>query len=157
MLLLLFSCCPVWLFVTPWTVACQALSSMGFPRQEYWSGLPFPSPGDLPNPTEPTSPALQADSWLLSHQRSSQIIHSSILSTSLSELSPSCPWKWKWSCSVMSVSSQPHGLQPARLLCPCGFSRPEYWSGLPFSSPGNQTWVSGIASRFFTLWTTREA
>ena len=36
--------------VTPWTVACQALLSMGFSRQEYWSGLPFPSPGDLPNP-----------------------------------------------------------------------------------------------------------
>ena len=37
------------LFVTPWTVACQAPLSMGFSRQEYWSGLPFPSPGDLPN------------------------------------------------------------------------------------------------------------
>jgi len=36
--------------VTPWTAACQAPLSMGFPRQEYWSGLPFPSPGDLPNP-----------------------------------------------------------------------------------------------------------
>ena len=45
--------------VTPWTVARQAPLSMRFPRQEYWSGLPFPSPGDLPNPgTEPTSPAL---------------------------------------------------------------------------------------------------
>ena len=47
------------LFVTPWTVAYQAFPSMGFSRQEYWSGLPFPSPGDLPNPgTEPGSPAL---------------------------------------------------------------------------------------------------
>ena len=44
---------------TPWTVALQALLSMGFPRQEYWSGLPFPSPGDLPDPgIEPVSPAL---------------------------------------------------------------------------------------------------
>ena len=50
------------LFVTPWTVAYQAPPSMGFSRQEYWSGLPFPSPGDLPNPgIEPRSPALQAD------------------------------------------------------------------------------------------------
>ena len=40
----------VLLFVTPWTVAQQAPLSMGFSRQEYWSGLPFPSPGDLPNP-----------------------------------------------------------------------------------------------------------
>ena len=52
----------VQLFVTPWTVAHQALPSMGFSRQEYWSGLPFPSPGDLPDPRiEPRSPALQAD------------------------------------------------------------------------------------------------
>ena len=50
------------LFVTPWTVAHQAPPSMGFSGQEYWSGLPFPSPGDLPDPgIEPRSPALQAD------------------------------------------------------------------------------------------------
>ena len=49
-------------FVTPWTVASQALLSMEFSRQEYWSGLPFPSPGDLPNPgMELGSPALYAD------------------------------------------------------------------------------------------------
>ena len=48
---------------TPWTIACKAPLSKGFPRQEYWSELPFPSPGDLPNPgIEPRSPALQADS-----------------------------------------------------------------------------------------------
>ena len=47
-------------FVTPWTVALQAPLSMGFPRQEYWSGLLFPSPRDLPYPgIEPESPALQ--------------------------------------------------------------------------------------------------
>ena len=50
------------LFGTPWTVAYQAPPSMGFSRQEYWSGLPFPSPGDLPDPgIEPGSPALEAD------------------------------------------------------------------------------------------------
>ena len=49
------------LFAIPWTVAYQAPLSMGFSRQEYWSGLPFPSPGDLPDPgIEPWSPALQA-------------------------------------------------------------------------------------------------
>ena len=52
----------VQLFATPWTVTYQAPPTMGFSRQEYWSGLPFPSPGDLPNPgIEPWSPALQAD------------------------------------------------------------------------------------------------
>ena len=53
----------VQLFGTPWTVACQAPLSMGFSRQEYWSGSPIPSPGGLPNPgIKPGSPALQADS-----------------------------------------------------------------------------------------------
>ena len=52
----------VGLSVTPWIVAQQVLPSMGFSRQEYWSGLPFPSPGDLPSSgIEPASPALQAD------------------------------------------------------------------------------------------------
>ena len=50
------------LFATPWTVACQAPPSMGFSRQEHWSGLPFPTPGDLPDPgielVSPASPAL---------------------------------------------------------------------------------------------------
>ena len=51
------------LSATPWTVAHQAPLSMGFYRQEYWSGLPFSSPGDLPNPRiKPRSPTLQADS-----------------------------------------------------------------------------------------------
>ena len=53
----------VWLFVTLWTGACQAPLSMDFPRQEYWSGLPFPSSADLPHPgIEPRSPTLQIDS-----------------------------------------------------------------------------------------------
>ena len=51
----------VLLFVAPWTVAYQAPLSMGFSRQEYWSALPCPSPGDLPNPgIEPVSPAAPA-------------------------------------------------------------------------------------------------
>ena len=50
------------LFAALWTVACQASPFMGFSKQEYWSGLPFPSPGDLPDPgIEPGSPALEAD------------------------------------------------------------------------------------------------
>ena len=54
------SCSRVCLFATPWTVAHRALRSMEFSRQEYWSGLPFPPPGDLPDPgIEPISLALQ--------------------------------------------------------------------------------------------------
>ena len=53
----------VWLLAPPWTVAYQAPPSLGFSRQEYWSGVPLPSPGDFPNPgIEPGSPALQVDS-----------------------------------------------------------------------------------------------
>ena len=53
----------VWLFVTPWTVSHQAPQAMEFSRPEYWSGLPFPPPGDLPEPrTEPSPPTLKADS-----------------------------------------------------------------------------------------------
>ena len=68
----------VQLFVTPGTVAHQAPLSMGFSRQEYWSGLPHPPPGDLPNPgikpLSPTTPALQADSSPLRQQGSPFIL-----------------------------------------------------------------------------------
>ena len=58
----------VQLCVTPWTVACQAPLSMEFSKQEYWSGLSFPSPGDLPDPgMKLVPPAWQADSLLLCH------------------------------------------------------------------------------------------
>ena len=64
----------VQLFVAPWTVTCQPPRSLGFSRQEYWSGLLFPAPGDLSDPgiqrMSPASPVLQADSLSLSHQGS---------------------------------------------------------------------------------------
>ena len=65
-------------FVTLWTIACQAPLPIGFSRQEYWSGLPFPTPGDLPHPgfepMSPVDPALQADSLPRSHLGNFQII-----------------------------------------------------------------------------------
>ena len=68
----------VQLFVTLWTLAHKLPLSMGFSRQEYWSGLPFPSPGDLPDPgiepMTPVSPAVQADSLLLGHWGSQYFI-----------------------------------------------------------------------------------
>ena len=64
----------VQLSATPWTASCQDPLSLGFFRQEYWNRLPFPPPGDLPNPgikpTSHVSPALQADYLPLSHQGS---------------------------------------------------------------------------------------
>ena len=67
------------LFVTPWTVACQAPLSMEFSRQEYWSWLPGPPAGDLLNsgikPASPVAPALQADSLPLSQWGSASVSH----------------------------------------------------------------------------------
>ena len=81
---------------------------MDFSRQEYWSGLPFPSPGDLPNPEiDPGSPALQADALL--SEPPGKTFTEYILYQSESR-------------SVVSYSLRPHGLYSP-------FSRPEYWSG----------------------------
>ena len=72
----------VCLFATPWTVAHQAPLSIGFSRQENWSGLPFPSPGDLPDPgLEPGSPTLQADALL--SEPPGKPIHPSKLSSNI--------------------------------------------------------------------------
>ena len=151
-------------FGSPWTLTHQAPSSMGFSRQEYWSGLPFPSPGDLPNPgIKLRSPALQADA-----------------STS-EPLGKPCYYCCYWVTSVVSDSVRPHRQQPTRLPRPwdspgkntgvgchfllqrmkvkseselvqscltlktpwttahqtppsMGFSRQEYWSGVPLPS-----------------------
>ena len=102
--------CVKWLspippFVTPWTVACQASLFMGFSRQEYWSGLPFPSPGDLPNPgIEPGSPPLQADA-----------LSSEPLGKHRSEVTQSCPTP----CNPIDYSLQGfsvYGIVQARVL-----------------------------------------
>ena len=90
-------------FVIPWTVTLQASLSMRFFRQQYWGGLPYLPPEDLPDPgIEPASlvsPPLQVDSSLLSH--------------------PGSPFNvMLFGCSVMFDSSRPHGLQHARLPCP---------------------------------------
>ena len=105
-------------FVTPRTVALQAPLSMGFPRQEYWSVLPFPSPGDLPNPgIDPMYPAL-AGRLPVSQQGS-----------------PSS------ACAVKSLSRVRLFVTPGTVVYQApqsmGFSRLEYWSGLPFPSPGD--------------------
>ena len=81
-------------FETPWTVAYQAPLSMGFPRQEYWSGLPFPSPEDPADPgIKPTSPELAAGFLPLSHPGSPviQCLKKSSLEENHSFLFPSQP------------------------------------------------------------------
>ena len=136
--------------------------SMEFPRQEYWSGFPFPFPEDLPDPgIEPSSLALAGE--FFTTELPVMPFTSYILGTLAEKLfwfftsylllvptGPSvtlfCHWMWlsleryyfflyvPWACwvaLVMSDSLWPHGLQPTRLLCGMGFSRQEYWSGLP--------------------------
>ena len=91
------TCYVVWVMsdsVIPWTVANQTPLSMGFSKQEYWSGLPFPPPGGPPDPgikfTSPTAPGLQADSLLLNNWESPEIIHTWVQICILKEISPGC-------------------------------------------------------------------
>ena len=79
----------VWLFATTWTVAYQAPPSMGFARRKYWRGLPFPSPGDLPNPgIELGSPTFQADALISEPPFQCYSLNPSL---SLLPLLPPCP------------------------------------------------------------------
>ena len=95
-------------FATPWTVAHQAPLSMGFPRQEYWSRLPFPFPGDLPSPRiKPSSPALQADSLPLSYLGSQRmLIRMDLMFSSV-----------LWIISVSNHSSSSLGSSLSHCLC----------------------------------------
>ena len=111
----------VWLFATPWIVARQASLSVGFSMQEYWSGLPFLSPWDLPDPgVKPGSLALQADS------------------------SPPAP-PGKPAGPLMGACWSLSHIQLFTLLCTVahlaplsmGLPQQESWSGLPFPSPGD--------------------
>ena len=126
----------VWLSVTPWTIARQAPLSTGFSKQKYCGGLPFPSPGDLPNlGMKPGSPALQADSLLT---------ESKVINT----------WWWL-SRSVMSDSCDPtdcsppgssvHGSLQARIL---------EWDAISFSgdlpNPGIKPVSHALPGKFFT-------
>ena len=120
----------VWLFATLWTVVCQASLSMRFSRQEYWSGLSCPPPGDLPDPgielVTLMSPALAVG----------------FFTTSATEETSLELRKWK---SLGCDSLWTHGL-----YSPWEFSRPDYWSGWPFPSPGDLP-NPGIEPRSHTL------
>ena len=109
------------LFATPWTVAYQVPPFMGFSRQEYWSGLPFPSPGDLPNPgIELRSPTLQVNS-LPSEPPGKYNFRKKKSVKSLSRVQL---FVTLWT----SVFQPPLSME---------FPRQEYWSGLLFPSPGD--------------------
>ena len=128
--------------MTPWTVARQTPVSIGFPRREYWSELPFPSPRDLLSlGIEPRSPALQADSLPAEPPGSPYSCLSEWLKVAQS---------WQTLCDPMDYTL--HEILQARIL---------KWVAFPFSrgssQPRDQTGVSCIAGRFFTNWAVREA
>ena len=104
----------VWLFATPWTVAHQAPLSMGFSRQEYWSGLPYPSPGDLPDPGIKSKslmpPALAAGSLPLSH-----------LGIPKEWPYPAVTWIWRWGWRRWSSTSQAREASWKKWLLKPGF------------------------------------
>ena len=105
------------LFVTPWTVACQAPLSMGLSKQEYWSGLPFPPPGNLPHPgIKPRSPALQADSLLSEPPGKPQKEYGiRRMVGSLQSI-----WSWDYVCGQKWGCNGLHGLYPMiYMLKPC--------------------------------------
>ena len=116
------------LFATPWTVAHQAPLSMGFSRQEYWSGSPFPSPEDLPFGMEPRSPTLQADALPSEAPGKPEV-----------KVIQSCPTI----CNPIDYTA--HGIVQARIL---------EWVAFPFSrgpsQPRDRTQASCTADRFFT-------
>ena len=118
MLLLLFFSCRVVSdsFSTPWTVACLSSLSMGFPRQECWSRLPFPLPGELPD----CLLGWQVDSLLLSHLGSPPYLITTF--SSVQSLSRVRLFATPWIVAYQAPLSM-------------GFPRQEYWSGLRFPSP----------------------
>ena len=125
----------VWPLATPWTVACQAPLSMKFSRQEYWSGYPFPSPGDLPNSRiELRSPTLQVDS-LPSETLGKPMVFGIKVVKKITHI------------PIMHVCVLSHFsrvwlfVPPWTVACQAPlfmwFSSQEYWGGLPFSPPGD--------------------
>ena len=145
-----FSC--VWLFATLWTVAHQAPLSVGFSRQEYWSGLPCPPPEDSPDtgiePRSPDRPAAAAAKSLQSCLTLSDPIDGSppgspvpgiLQARALEWVAISLSNAWKWKVKVKSLSSVRPSATPrtAAYQAPpsMGFSRQEYWSEVPLPSP----------------------
>ena len=105
----------VWLFETPWTVAYQAPLSTGFSRQEYRSGLPLPSPGDLPDPRiELRSPTFQADTLTSESPGKPKV--------KVKSLSPIWLFATPWTAAYQAPPST-------------GFSRQEYWTRVLLPSP----------------------
>ena len=132
----------------PWTVACQASPCKGFSWQDHWSGLPFPSPGDLLDPgIDPGSPTSQADSTIWATR---ETLISEMYSLTVPKVKAKVTQSSPTLCNPIDYTV--HGILQARIL---------EWVAVPlsrgFSQPRDQTQVSNIAEGFFTIWATKEA
>ena len=116
----------VQLFETPLTANCQGLLSMEFSRQAYWSGLPFPSPGDFPKP----GIKLRSSSFFFLQTQIFYITGNFFTVWATRVKSKSIQWKWKL-LSQVQLFATPWTTQSME------FSRSEHWSGQPFPSPGD--------------------
>ena len=129
------------LFETPWTVACQAPLSMRFSRQEYWSGLPCPTPGDLPNPgIQPASlMSLTLAGGFFTSSATWEIPSNFVLLLLLLQ----SHFSHVWLCATPQTAA--HQAPPS-----LGFSRQEHWSGLPFPSAMHESekwkWTRSVVS-----------
>ena len=135
------------LLVTPWTVACQAPLSMEFSRKEYWSGFPFPSPGDLPHlGSEPGSPALQSDFFTTEppgEPSPSSGPAVSMAAANLIELA----WLWQ---RAGACAGGPTGLEPLETgspnsYQPPGKARDKHWRSPVFLQRGTVTYLTAAA------------
>ena len=132
--------CPT--LATPWTVACHAPLSMEVSRQEYWSGLPIRSPGDLPNPgIKLWSPELQADSLLSEPPGKSPLSLQLTFLKAVYSHSAYLAYMQSGGGGGLVAKSCPTLATPWTVACQAPlsmrFSRQEYWSGLPIRSPGD--------------------
>ena len=139
---------PVQLFVTPWTVAHQAPPAMGFSKQEYWSGLPFPSPGDLSDPgIEPVSPEFQTDA--LTSEPPGKLLFSSIGPTTRGT-EPESHWCKSWSLKAQEPEARVvQGQEKMDFLAQEERARvcPPLLFSLFYSSPEKITWCQPILVR----------
>ena len=111
-------------FATPCVLTCQVPLSMGFPRQEYWSGLSFPSPGDLPDPAiKPIYPALPSGFFATEPPGKPKYVLLLLLLSRFSRVQL---------CATPQTAA--HQAPPS-----LGFSRQEHWSGVPFPSPMHES------------------
>ena len=159
-------------FVTPWTVAHQPPLSMGFPRQEYRSGLPFPTLGELPNSgIESVLPALAGrlfitiSTWTFKYWFSLKLINTNlrgwILSDILQQRAPKSPEVFLSQVKAQVTQSRLTLCAPMDCIVPgILWARILEWVAFPFSKgssqPRDRIQVSCIAGRFFTSWATRE-